>query len=271
MTFPEPPQARLLVVEEEPFLRDVLVSIFLTEGYLARGVSSLEEALRGVEHQSYDLILADLIAGVSKHSFTPAHLLRRRALATPIGLLTTQPKLLAAPHYAGFAFALPRPVDVSWLLTEVAACLQPIPGPEHSPHTQIIKRLLEAWSLQEWKSLLDLCTDDMLCYPPSLFLHPSASPLQGKLAFLKLMTSLRGRYQSMRVEIQGVYGRPHGLAVHAHHWVARVGKDWDTFLGTALFAFAGERICQIGIPLSLRQRHALLELPGTLGGEAHSC
>ncbi len=260
MTFPESPQARLLVVVQEHPLRKALLALFAAEGYAAKGVATLEEALKEVGRQSYELILADLVAGISRHSFAPANLPRRRVPATPLGLLSSQPKMLAAPQNAGFAFALSRPVDVSLLLTEIAACLQPAQHPEEQ-QTWLIKRFLEAWGLQEWKSLLALCTDEIICYPPAFFTPPGVWPVQGKLAFLGLLSSFRGRYQSMRIEVQGVYERPRGLAVRMTRWVAERGKGWDVSLGTALVAFAGERICQMGIPLDAQQWQAFLELP----------
>lgn len=270
MSTSEPSQARILVVESVPSLRTILLALVTEEGYVATGLASLEQTLRELEKQSYDLILADLYAGVSKYSFAPAHLLRRRAQPIPLGLITTQLRVLKDPHAAGFAFALPRPLDVSLLCTEIAAGLkQPLRG-EQQRQAQVLEQFLTAWSLQAWRSMLNLCTEGIICYPSSLFPLPAGTLVQGKLAVLGLVTSIRRRYQSLRIEAQQVYSRPHGLSAHILGYTAEVGKGWKSFSGADLFAFEGEHICQIGLPLAYQHWQGLLETSDVFFGGSRS-
>jgi two-component system, OmpR family, response regulator len=50
---------KVLIVEDEPALRDYLVSLVLGQGILADGVGTLDEALAALSTTSYDLILLD--------------------------------------------------------------------------------------------------------------------------------------------------------------------------------------------------------------------
>lgn len=260
MASASPPRARLLLIENNRALLGTLLALVVDEGYVAHGGSSLEEALAEVEGQSYTLILADLASGVSKHAFTPAQILRRRARSTPVGLITTHHRVLEQPEQAGFAFALPMPIEADLLLTEIAACLNEPLSPHQHRQAQLVERFLAAWGTQEWRSLLRLCTEEMVAYPSSL-LPTAGGVVQGKLAVLHLVTAFRRHYHSLRLEAEGVYARPTGLAVRYRGYAAPFGQGWDFFRGAALFAFAGERMCQIGIPLSEQQWRDLRGFP----------
>jgi CheY-like chemotaxis protein len=270
MALSEPQLACLLVVERNQSLREALLSLLAQEGYAANGVSSLEEALREVEKQPYALILADLFAGVSRHSFTPAHILRRRAMPIPMGLITDQASALEQPQPDGFAFVVPRIIEAPLLLAEIAAALN---GPFSAPQqrqARVLERFLAAWGTQEWKSLLRLCTEGVVCYPSSLFPSPSARPLQVKLALLPLVAAFRRHYHSFRIEAPEIYPRPHGLAVRYSGCFAEFGSSWEFFGGVELFQFAGERISQIGLDTNHQQWCSLIEVPSAFFGPSLS-
>lgn len=76
-----------------------------------------------MEQTTFALILADLPAGKSRHSFTPAHLLRRHTPSTPIGLFIPEQVSPWDERRGVFAFLLAQPLDPTRLLTEMAACL----------------------------------------------------------------------------------------------------------------------------------------------------
>jgi CheY-like chemotaxis protein len=258
------------VVTSQRSRQAALLSLFTEEGYAATCVSSLEEALAALEQRSFVLILTDLHAGVSRHAFTPAQILRRRAKTTPVGLLTTEEAVLEEAPLAGFAFALPFPVEVPYLLTQIAANLHRELSPLEQRQALRITGFLEAWGGKEWTSLLRLCTDEILCYPASLFPQAPGAPGQGKLALLRLVRAFRQRYQSVRLEVEGIFGRPQGLAVSYYIWVARFEEGWEGFSGATLFTFEGEQICQIGKPLDDQQQRGLQGFPGTFLGQSRS-
>lgn len=265
-----PPAARLLVVERDPSLRAALLALLAEEGYGPSGVSSLEDALAALAQQSFALVLADLFTGHSRHAFTPAHILRRRAQPIPLGLLTTSPLVLEQPQRAGVAFAVAKPVDPTVLLTEIAACLKSPLSELQQRQAQTIQRFLEAWGIQAWRKLVRLCTEEVVCYPASLVWETAGNPARGKLALLARFRQMRLRYHSLRIEAQGICRRPSGLAVRYRGCVAEFGKDWEWVSGVALFAFAGERICQIGSPLEEQPWSSLLESSAAWFGLAGS-
>jgi two-component system response regulator PilR (NtrC family) len=54
------PKARVLIVEDEEILRDLLKSVLTEEGYLADTVETGELALKALDKELYDLVLLDL-------------------------------------------------------------------------------------------------------------------------------------------------------------------------------------------------------------------
>ncbi len=270
MGLPQPSQARLLVIEGNDALRETMLWLLAEEGYAPSGVSSLEEALAALDRRSYALVLADLSPGVSKQSCTPAHILQRRSQPAPLGLIAAQPSVLEPPQDAGFAFVVSRPIDVPLLLTDVAASLKYPLSSEQQRQAQVVECFLEAWGVRDWRSVLELCTEEIICYPTLLFPGAAGNAIQGKRDFLVVVTALRRRYRSLRIEALGMYARPHGLAVFYRGCFARHGQGWEFFNGAELFEFAGERICQIGTRLSYRQWRSLAEPSATALGVRRS-
>lgn len=104
----------ILVVAPDQELQTILREVLTEEGYVVVAVASLEEASQQIDERAFALILADLFVGPSKHAFTPAHLLRRRAWPTPMGLLSAVPSLSPeAAHAAGFACMISMPFELS--------------------------------------------------------------------------------------------------------------------------------------------------------------
>src|SRR5438093_10896531 len=50
---------RILIVDDEPGIRQSLKGVFEDEGFLTEVVSSREECLKKIEHDAYDLVLLD--------------------------------------------------------------------------------------------------------------------------------------------------------------------------------------------------------------------
>ncbi|MCA9935206.1 MAG: response regulator transcription factor [Anaerolineales bacterium] len=63
MTTPSAPQARILIVDDEPSIRFTLERSLRREGYHLHAVASGQEALQALEHNQYDLLLLDLHLG----------------------------------------------------------------------------------------------------------------------------------------------------------------------------------------------------------------
>jgi len=56
----EPPSGRILVVDDDDAVRNVLVDMLVEAGYDARGVSSAREARHALEHETVALLLSDV-------------------------------------------------------------------------------------------------------------------------------------------------------------------------------------------------------------------
>jgi DNA-binding NtrC family response regulator len=88
-------ETQVLVIEDEPRLRDVLVSGVREIGFPARGARSGEEALRLLEQEAYDILLVDLnLPGI--HGLELVEQVRLRRSGTSFIILTGYGDLEAA-------------------------------------------------------------------------------------------------------------------------------------------------------------------------------
>jgi signal transduction histidine kinase len=54
-------KVRVLIVDDDPLLRDVLIELFTSEGCQVRSAAGGEEALNWLKRESYDVVLADVV------------------------------------------------------------------------------------------------------------------------------------------------------------------------------------------------------------------
>jgi two-component system OmpR family response regulator len=139
------PTYRVLIVEEDYALRDLLCALLQEDGYQAEAVSTLGDALSKISERRYDVVLTDLLATASplyedNTSLHSARQLQRHCHPTPIGILTAWPIDLTAAEREGFAFALAKPFDSDHVLQRIARCLNApcLPGttPRADPHPE---------------------------------------------------------------------------------------------------------------------------------------
>ncbi len=243
---PSPPH--LLVVEADLLARRALLRLLEQDGYTATGVASLEEALIAVDAAPFDLLLADLHVGRSRHSFTPAHLLRRHALPTPLAILTQEAFSLWDKRWEAFAFVLAKPVEGGKLLAEVAACLKHPWSQEQIRQGEVLRRFVAAVRDQAWNRLLGMCTEDVIYYPSAALPWFSVRPLRGLLALRAYAASVWQGVPHLRLEVHEIASRPKGLALRYVSYVATPEGGWTWYANTEVFQFVGERISQIGLP-----------------------
>ena len=239
---------RVLVVEAEPALRQALMQLLSEEGYVPSGIASLEEALAAVEETAFELMLADLIAGKSRHSFTPAHILRRHTLSTPMGLLTDEDISPWDKRRNVFAFILSKPIETARLLTEVAACLKRPVSRAQARQAEVLRCFVEAILARRWRRLLSLSTEDMHYYPPGSSFGLTIGPMQGASAIEAYASSLWQDAPCLRLEVNKIYCRPRGLALRYLRFAPTADDGWAWQEGTQIFQFVGDRISAIGFP-----------------------
>jgi CheY-like chemotaxis protein len=110
--------ATILVVDDDPSIREVVASLLEMEGYQVRTAANGLEALRCVERETPDLVVLDMRMPVMD-GWTFVRELHRRGLALPILVLTaTQDAHLWAEQVGAEDF-LEKPFEITSLLASV--------------------------------------------------------------------------------------------------------------------------------------------------------
>lgn len=116
--------AKVLVVDDEQTVQQLLVRLLLAAGYEVRTANNGEEALRILEHESVDLIVTDLVMPKAD-GMAVLRTVRERAIDVPVVMITGAPTTESAMHavrYRADAY-LTKPVDPSALIAAVGDAL----------------------------------------------------------------------------------------------------------------------------------------------------
>lgn len=84
-------QRRILVVENEPLLRDLIGQVLLARGFLVSTVGDVSTALRAVDQLDPDALVLDIDLGVGANGFDLADVLQRNQSTAAIVFLTNLP------------------------------------------------------------------------------------------------------------------------------------------------------------------------------------
>src|SRR4030042_7191443 len=104
---------RILVVDDDPGIGQMLTKALARHGFLVDSVMSADEALQKTEGTSYDAALVDLVMP-GRDGADLSEILRRRFPGLPIGMLTgyTNSPLIPAFERSGMAvFTKPVPIQ----------------------------------------------------------------------------------------------------------------------------------------------------------------
>ena len=116
---------RILVVEDEPSLRCVLVDLLNNNGYLAESVPSGFDAKDRIVNESFDLILLDLILP-DTNGFEVCKYVRQRGISASVLMLTARDQ--TADKIRGLRIGaddyLTKPFDPEELLARIEALLR---------------------------------------------------------------------------------------------------------------------------------------------------
>ncbi|WP_373046447.1 response regulator [Vulgatibacter sp.] len=112
---------RILVVEDDPDIRDVLGELLVDEGYQVVAAGCGDEGLRRLQDEQFDVVVSDY----SLPGRTGTAMLRAAAqcgrLAGPAILMTAHPK----PVVDQGVRLLRKPLDLDEFLDEISAALGP--------------------------------------------------------------------------------------------------------------------------------------------------
>jgi DNA-binding response OmpR family regulator len=128
-----PLSARLLIVEEEPEIRQLLLALLTQEHYTCAAAASIEESLALLEEQSFDLVLAELCAASPRELFRAATRLQFLAEPTPVAIMTSWHVSQEEALSRGFVGLFHKPFDVEALLEWLADLLRRCAFPEAAP------------------------------------------------------------------------------------------------------------------------------------------
>lgn len=265
-TFEEAPRAstfarpRVLVVDDDPDIGEAFALVLGDQGYAARVVGSITEALALVDTLSFQCILTDLFAEHEEGDGARDSLaeLRRRTYPTPMIVVTARLASGEEDAPLGHISYVAKPFNLDDLLTTIAASVALPLRAQQERQAAVVHAYFAALTAKDWDALVALCTDDVTYVLPGT--TPLSGVVEGKAAF-RAYTEETYRYFPDAVfdEVQ-VYAHPHVLAARFHvRWHTPDGSE-QVQSGAVLFSFAGERIASIGVQLNTERLRALVPL-----------
>lgn len=121
---------RVLIVEHNRPIRDLLHVFLELEGYQTERAASLEEAFDKVNTQLFDLVVMDPFAQADQPKLAAAQHLKEQCEPTPVGLITAWQISQEEAAQAGFAFLVQKPFSFEDLLQRIADYLNQSFTPE---------------------------------------------------------------------------------------------------------------------------------------------
>jgi two-component system response regulator VicR len=124
-------RTRVLVLDDQEYLREIIATILVDAGYPARAVATADEALRLLDELRPDLLVLDLsLPTIGGLEFLD-QLRANPAWATlPVLIVSGDPAKLAAAEGRRHVSALTKPFDVTVLVAEVVRLLEPASLPQ---------------------------------------------------------------------------------------------------------------------------------------------
>ena len=114
-------KARVLVIDDEPYIREVLSMILAKGEHQVTLAESGEEGLRIFRENEFDLVLTDL--GMPKISgWEVCHAIKKTKPQTPVGMITGWGTIVdqARMEGSGVDFVICKPFDLYIVLNKVA-------------------------------------------------------------------------------------------------------------------------------------------------------
>ncbi len=119
-----PPGAKLLLVENEPDLQEVMVELLEADGFQAVTTDSVQSALDALARTRFNLVLTDFQLGGELAPWQELQRIREAAKPAPVGIVTGAVIDSAEAQRRGFAFAIQKPFEWEALLAQVLEHVQ---------------------------------------------------------------------------------------------------------------------------------------------------
>jgi DNA-binding response OmpR family regulator len=124
--------ARILVIDDDDVMNDMLVQMLSQAGYEAEGARNGYYGLKLIEAKPFDLVITDIVMP-EKEGLETITAIRKLGKSTPIiaisggGRIGPSPYLLLAQHL-GADYVFSKPFDKEPFLAAVRECLSGTPG-----------------------------------------------------------------------------------------------------------------------------------------------
>lgn len=253
MSAPPRSSPRLLLIEDEESLQELLQSFLAEEGSAVTVAGSLAEALALVQTAPFDLLLTDLFADQRADALASIAELRAVAQPTPVVVMTGWPIPAEEAAEHGLTVLVTKPFDLEDLGSIIASCLHQPLRAEDTPQATAVEQFLAALEQHDVETLLTLCHEDIRFYPPAN--TPTASSeVIGRAAYRQFVEASLARFAEVHFRDHQLYPAPQGdLALrYTFQWRAQDGTQQQRTAGTR-FQFVGARISQIGLPVPTRR------------------
>lgn len=250
---------RILVVEHNRPIRDLLHIFLQQEGYETERASDLEEAFAKVEEQPFDLVVMDPFVLPNQPRLASAQRLKQQCSPTPVGIITGWPIAPEEAEQAGFAFLVSKPFSFESLMKQIAARLNQPFSPEQQQQALVIQRFLEALGTGDWETVRALCLPTICYYLLTRSAFTSQRAFIGIEAYLAYARLVRHQLPDLRIEQVVIFQQAKGLlARYRFSWQGRDGQR-HALAGSAQCRFRGERLSQIGVAQPTQRLRTLLD------------
>jgi CheY-like chemotaxis protein len=253
---------RLLVVENDPGLSDLLTALLTEEGYGLVCASSLPQALALTETQVFHGIFTTLFPQDQKDPLRSVEPLRVLTTPTPIVVLSRYFVEEAEARRRGYASVLEFPFRIEDVLQVLATRINRPFSPAQAQHAQLITEFLAALGQGEWEMVRRLCLPTVQYVPLTTSRLTPIPLLEGIDASLAYAQAARAQLPGFRLDHCVVFEQRGQLVTRfGCSWQGRDGQQLS-LVGSVVFRFAGERIAHIGVALPRHRLRALLANAG---------
>lgn len=249
MAAPAPVSPQLLVAEADPVLRLILQQALAEMGYTSTLASSLDQALRLLNQQPFDLMVTDTFFRSSQEALAPLRPLLALSHPLPVILCTAWPLTESVVRHEGFAALLLQPFELDHLVTTVAECLNQPWSPAHLRQAEVVQQYVACFARGDVEAMLSFYPEEVRLYPWIVSAYPFARSVTGRAAARDYLQELLQYFGGLQTELVHLFPCPHGIAVRLLvRWQDRSGARKQQMMAVCLKVTPDGQISQMGLP-----------------------